>query len=254
MTKIWLSHTKYANCDSYVDHLVWQLKSANFEVELFSWEPRDWENLADQFVGPPTVGEEPCAWIHVMAGLSGSAAQHQEDIDGALQKAYLAARRSFTLVALFPKSISLHLIPKSGISFLCMTDDDGKWIDKLKNAGIGGVPKIDLGSDSFFLARHVHRGRDFIEVRPHIDEWQPIKVGIPHDLDCSLGFLYGPASAVPIESSVHVGFVESPKWLIKTGGSPATPSMSYYIYIDGEDSPRSMFVGASPGPHFELDL
>jgi len=180
MSSIWITYAWDDNKDRDVDYCVQELVKAGLEVKLDRWNlgagKRLWEQI-QQFIQNPLFSD---GWLLYATQSSLGNEKCKEEYAYALDRALEKRGDDFPIIALFPASVDVTLIP-AGIKtrlFVSITDPD--WKERIIAAMQKRSPSITKNlMEPYAITVHQYGEQHVIEVRPRGGTWSPFLAAIP---------------------------------------------------------------------------
>ena len=160
----------------------------------------------------------------------------------------------YPIIGLFPATVDTALVPASVRVRLCVSATDPDWKKRIKAAAEGRPPvsidRVLIRSNSdrtSFLVRR--RRRTCSRVRPRAGSWAPFFAAIPIGERDAVKphIMHGPANRVPTGGMIimTVTLSDDGRWWIMFAGNEATPTLSYYVFV--EQLPSELAFGVHNG-------
>ena len=242
MKTIWLTYAWKDNSEGDVDFIAQELASSGVSVKLDRWNigagGRLWEQIASHIQDPL---ESDC-WILYASQASLGSEPCREEFAIALDRALSARGAAFPIVGLFNGAVDTSLVPASVRVRLCVSTTDPDWKERINAAADGRLPAIPHATmDPYQIRIHQNAqegGRAYaIEIRPRAGTWSPFFAGILCSEKDAVNpsIAHGPANRIPLGCALFNtgdGPSDDKQWHIMFAQNEATPTQSYYLFVD----------------------
>lgn len=263
MATIWLTYAWDDNKEGDVDFIAQELISAGVQVKLDRWNLRAGSRLWDEIAYFIQDQRQCDAWVLCATQKSLGSEACREEFAYALDRALGARGGDFPVIGLFPGPVDTSLVPAGVRVRLCVSTTHPDWKERIRAAAEGRAPAVSRPVLEPYQVR-VHLAsastpdKYVIELRPRAGTWSPffaaILIGQKETVKAHL--LHGPAGRVPsggVLFSTGEGLSRDGRWWILFAQNEATPTQSYYVFV--EQLPSQLAFGVHDGkPQYVVDL
>lgn len=255
MATVWLTYAWGDNAGGDVDFIAQELVASGLGVKLDRWNITAGRRLWDQIAYFIQDARESDAWVLLATQNSLGSQPCREEFAYALDRALSARGIEYPIIGLFPATVDTSLVPASVRVRLCVSETDPDWKERIKAAAEGrpaGVARPHI--EPFQVRSHVVPGSSppkyALEVRPRAGSWAPFFAAIPigEKEVVKPRIMHGPANRVPTGGMmIMTGDVVSDdgRWWIMFAHNEATPTLSYYVFV--EQLPSELVFGVHNG-------
>lgn len=252
MKTIWITYSWEDNKNGDIEFIAQELKNVGISVKLDKWNiqagKRLWEQI-DKFISNPN---ECDAWAIIATQNSLGSEPCKEEVAYSLDRALNTRGQTFPLIGVFPSSVDKELIPSAIRTRLHVSLKDDDWIERIKSALEDRAPNIPIPTlePCTVEIRKTADGRKAIELRPRAGTWAPFFCAVPLNEKDKLKprILTGPKDNVPMGGMLTMtdeGESADKKWWIMCAGNEATPTMSYFLFLN--ELPSQIAFGVHDG-------
>jgi len=260
MAIVWLTYAWDDNGDRDVDFIAQELGADGLTVRLDRWNLTAGRRLWDQisrFIQDPAESD---GWVLFATQNSLGSERCREEFAFALDRALSTRGGGYPIIGLFPAAVDIGLVPASVRVRLCVSVTDPDWKERIKAAAEGRAPDVARPRiDPFQVRVHAIAGPPAsyaIELRPRAGTWTPFFAAIPiaERETARPHILRGAANRVPmggmLEMAGEVASNDGREWIM-FAGNEATPTMSYYVFV--QHLPSELAFGVFNGqPQYSL--
>ena len=242
MASIWLTYAWNDNTHNDVDFVAQELTRAGVSVKLDRWNISAGGRLWDQISAHIQDPAESDGWVLYASQESLGSEPCREEFALALDRALSTRGTTFPIIGLFNGPVDTSLVPASVKIRLCVSTTDPDWKERIKAAVEGRLPTVAQSViDPYQVRVYADAkagGRNYaIEVRPRAGSWSPFFAAIPaaENTTARLSIMHGPSDRLPMGGALFnsgEGLSDDGKWFIMSAQNEATPTQSYYLFVD----------------------
>ena len=259
MAAIWITYAWTDNEHQDIDFIAQELQGVGLTVKLDRWNMsagrRLWEQI-ENFIQNPAESD---AWAIVATQASLGSQPCREEFAMALDRALCTRGGAFPIIGLFNGPINANLLPASLRVRLCVSTTDPEWKERIKATAEGrslAGRQMPVAPYDFQVHQNAGQRRYAIEVRPRAGTWSPFLAAIPlSEKDAARPMLlHGPAGRPPAGGALFntgEGQSDDGQWWVLYAQNEATPTQSYYVFVDRPLS--RLVIGVKDGqPQYTL--
>jgi len=256
---IWITYAWADNEHQDIDFIAQELQQAGLTVKLDRWNISAGQRLWDQIENFIQNPAESDAWALVATQASLGSEPCREEFAIALDRALKTRGGAYPIIGLFNGPVNTNLLPASLRVRLCVSTTDPEWKERVRAAAEGrsfAGRQMPVAPYSFRVHENAGQRRYAIEVRPRAGTWSPFFAAIPiAEKDAAKPMLlHGPPGRPPACGALFntgEGLTNDGQWWALFAQNEATPTQSYYVFVDQPVS-RMVFGVKDGQPQYSL--